>query len=111
MPLALEIHEVTPAVGGLEDDVAAVAAVAAVGPTLGDELLPPKADAPMPAPASPYFNFCAIVKQNKYFLLRGMAGMLPAPSIIRQIKKPPAGGLNLSYPIKRGNIRNPIPPE
>ncbi len=49
---------------GFEQDASAVAAVAAVGPALGDVLLPPEADAPVAAFAGPNADFSLVDEEH-----------------------------------------------
>jgi len=78
MALALEKSEVAHAVGSLDDDVAAVSTVAAVGTALWHELLPAEAHTAMATAASLYLYFCAIVKQGTYPVSLNKKGHLPA---------------------------------
>jgi hypothetical protein len=47
-----------------EDNAAAVTPVAAVGAALGNELFPPKRDAPVPAVAGLHLDYCFIYEHN-----------------------------------------------
>ena len=62
--LRAEEGEVAEAVIGLEDDVAAAAPVAAVGPTLRHVLLAPEAQASVAAAARQHLDAGAIVEQE-----------------------------------------------
>src|SRR5207247_6495605 len=64
--LELEVEEGGKALGGLQDHVAAVPAVAAVGASMGNVLLPAEAPAPVPTVPRLHVNFDLINKVHSY---------------------------------------------
>ena len=57
-----DVREAIGASNRTDDDAAAIAAIAAVGPALGDILLAPEGDAPVATVACFYVNDCFIDK-------------------------------------------------